>query len=32
MLPILNAKGVYADDRIMRRVNGRCEARCFGAM
>ncbi len=29
MLPILNAKGVYADDRIMRRTDGRLRGEIF---
>jgi PAS domain S-box-containing protein len=29
MLPILNAKGVYADDRIMKRVDGRLKGETF---
>jgi PAS domain S-box-containing protein len=27
--PIMNAKGHYADDRIMRRVDGRCKGEAF---
>ncbi len=29
MLPILNAKGLYADDRIMKRVDGRSKGETF---
>ncbi len=29
MLPILNAKGVYSDDRIMKRVDGRSKGETF---
>ena len=29
MLPILNAKGVYSDDRIMKRVGGRSKGETF---
>lgn len=29
MLPILNAKGLYADDRIMKRVDGRMQGETF---
>jgi PAS domain S-box-containing protein len=29
LLPILNAKGVYADDRIMKRVDGRFKGETF---
>ena len=29
MLPILNAKGLYADDRIMKRVDGRLRGETF---
>lgn len=29
MIPILNAKGVYADDRIMKRVDGRHKGETF---
>ena len=29
MLPILNAKGVYGDDRIMKRVDGRLKGETF---
>ena len=29
ILPILNAKGVYADDRIMKRVDGRLKGETF---
>ena len=29
MIPILNAKGLYADDRIMKRVDGRYKGETF---
>lgn len=29
MLPILNATGMYADNRIMKRVDGRCKGETF---
>lgn len=31
IIPIINRNGTYADDRIMRRVDGRLKGEAFGA-